>query len=415
MKLPAILSALLLAACTGAFAADPHFTAIALDEHIQIGYGLAIADVDGDGHPDVILADKRQFVWYRNPGPAQARDPAAWHKYVLAENLTPEDNVCIAAQDIDGDGKCEIAVGAGWNPSDTEHSGAIFYLIPPADRTQPWAPVRFPEVEPTTHRMRWLRLSDGTWGLVVVPLHGRGNKKGEGTPVNVLLYHPPTPLNDPKGEWRSEVVDHSLHMTHNFDFLQNDRTEGVFIGGHEGMHRLRREKGGAWENLAVNALSNDHVGREGIGEIRQSVGTKASKGGYLATIEPMHGNRLMVYPAGDKIDAPPYDQGTLLTDRLVEGHALRVGDLLGVGADQIVVGWRGKTTEPYGTVGVAIWVASDSASGSWRETVIDPDGMACEDLQLADLDGDGKLDIIASGRRTHNVKVYFTDRATSAP
>jgi AcrR family transcriptional regulator len=37
-----------------------------------------------------------------------------------------------------------------------------------------------------------------------------------------------------------------------------------------------------------------------------------------------------------------------------------------------------------------------------------------EDLQLADLDGDGKLDIIAAGRATKNVKVYF-NTTTAAP
>jgi hypothetical protein len=40
---------------------------------------------------------------------------------------------------------------------------------------------------------------------------------------------------------------------------------------------------------------------------------------------------------------------------------------------------------------------------------VDDDGMACEDLTLADLDGDGRLDIIASGRSTHNLKVYFNE------
>ena len=132
---------------------EPKFTPITLDSRIQIGYGLALADVDGDQWPDVLLADKKQFIWYRNPGGAKARDAAAWQKFILAENLTAKDNVCIAAQDIDGDGKYEVAVGAEWNPGDTENSGAVFYLIPPADRTQRWEAVKL-HAEPTTHRMR---------------------------------------------------------------------------------------------------------------------------------------------------------------------------------------------------------------------------------------------------------------------
>ena len=36
-----------------------------------------------------------------------------------------------------------------------------------------------------------------------------------------------------------------------------------------------------------------------------------------------------------------------------------------------------------------------------------PDGMASEDLKVADLDGDGWLDIIAAGRGTKNVKIYW--------
>jgi hypothetical protein len=396
----------------------PRFTAITLDDHIQIGYGLAIADVDGDGFPDILLADKRQIVWYRNPGPALARDPAAWHKYVIAENLTKEDNVCIAAQDIDGDGKCEIAVGAGWNPSDTEHSGAIFYLIPPVDRTQPWTPVQFPEVEPTTHRMRWVRLPDSNWGLLVLPLHGRGNKNGEGAEVKVMIYYPPTPMNDPKGKWRSESIELG-HMAHNF--VIEPYPPGSFLNiafaTKEGILRYSRGRNGAedWNE------SEHEFGRGPAGEVRESrVGGPLE---FFASVEPMHGNQLVTYvrfqrkppfPEGDDATGIAYRDQTL-TDRLVEGHALQIGDLLGVGADQIVVGWRGKAGVADSSIGVALWAPLDPLGGKWRETVIDPDGMACEDLQLADLDGDGHPDIIAAGRRTHNVKIYFNDIGRPIP
>ena len=394
------LAALLLTT-TLALAADPpepRFTAVTLDDKIQIGYGLAIADVDGDKLPDLLLADKRQIVWYRNPGPEKARDPAAWRKYLIAENLTEHDNVCLAAQDLDGDGQCELAVGAEWNPGDTEHSGAVFYLLPPADRTQRWEPVKFPSVEPTTHRMRWLEFEDNKWGLVVVPLHGRGNKNGEGAPVKVLLYHPPAPLNDPKGEWKSELVDESMHMTHNFLPLKT----GVLLAGKEGAPFVFRDKG-SWQKWIGLPRSNPIHPPAGVGEIDYL--EVSLNHGFTATIEPMHGNQVVVYDHDSRAESRRH----VLTDRLLEGHALRCGSLGGGGDEQIVVGWRGNPSKPDVKVGVALWSPLDKDGAQWRETLIDDGGMACEDLQLADLDGDGRPDIAASGRATHNVKLYFND------
>jgi hypothetical protein len=98
---------------------------------------------------------------------------------------------------------------------------------------------------------------------------------------------------------------------------------------------------------------------------------------------------------------------TLLTDKLVEGHALACADVLGIGSDPSIVGWRGNPAWPDVKVGIALWTPIDAEAGKWRESVIDDNMMACEDLQLADLNGDGKLDIVASGRATKNLKIYL--------
>ncbi len=394
---------LLLLTATAAIAAppEPKFSAQDIDKTVKIGYGVAIADVDGDKLADILLADARQIRWYKNPG---KRD-VEWPRHVIAEELTKNDNVCIAAQDIDGDGKCEVAIGAEWNPGDTEKSGAVFYLIPPADRTQKWEPVKFPSVEPTTHRMKWLRLSEKEWGLVVVPLHGRGNKNGQGAGVKVLLYRKPA---DVKAEWKSEVLDDSMHATHNFDpakTVPDSQGSGMklVLGGREGALHLRKRGD---ELLKVWLVRNDGnpANSAGVGEIR---GGQFGESESFVTIEPMHGNQLVHYALskpGDEVKA----QRRVLTDKLNQGHALACGDLLGVGSDQIVVGWRGA--KPGDKVGIAVWTPLDDKGEKWRETLVDDNGTACEDLALADLDGDGKLDIIAAGRATHNLRVLWNLR-----
>src|SRR5437588_813948 len=224
--------------CIAGEAPVARFKAVEIDRNIEIGYGVTIADVDGDGKPDIVLADKKQIVWYRNP---------KWEKFVIAENLTKLDNVCVAAADIDGDGKAEIAVGAEWNPNDTVNSGAVFYLIPPKDRTQKWEPVALPH-EPTTHRMRWVRDADGKFELVVVPLHGRGNKNGEGAGVKILSYKVPA---NRKDEWKTELISDSLHMTHNFDSVRLMDVSTIYVAGKEGVFNLFHDAGERWMSRQV--------------------------------------------------------------------------------------------------------------------------------------------------------------------
>lgn len=376
----------------GADLPEPKFRAVNVDTNIAIGYGVAIADVDGDRRPDIVLCDKAQIVWYRNPG---------WEKFVIAEKLTELDHVCVAAADIDGDGKAEIAVGAGWNPGDTLNSGAVFYLIPPTDRTQRWEAVPLPH-EPTVHRMRWVRDAAGQFSLVVVPLHGRGNnaQTGEGEPVKILRYERPTHPRDP---WKVTPISQpgwpALHKTHNFDpcLPAPSGAESLAIAAKEGLFLLPASSGANLIPVGTNEIG-------GAGEIRHG---RLPGGDFLTAVEPMHGNTLAVYAASSGHEG--LRQRQVLDESLVDGHALGCGDFLGLGRDQIVVGWRAMN-RPGVRVGLRLFTPVNAAGTEWRMTPLDDNTMACEDLAVGDLNGDGKLDLVAAGRATKNVKIWFNER-----
>lgn len=366
---PIILIAALIG---GAAEPQPKFEQQILDSSISIGYGVALGDVDGDGKTDVLLADKKQIVWYRN---------GDWKKFVITEDLTEFDNVCVAARDMDGDGKVEVAVGAQWNPSqtsDSTKSGSVHFLIRPNDLTSKWKSVRLRH-EPTVHRMRWMK-TNGKNYLVVLPLHGRNNKGGEGQGVRVYAYELPADVNS---EWKMKLLSDDMHMTHNMAITEENSKAVIYIAGKEGVRQV-----GAGKSLnktnKLNGLTH------GAGEIK--LGSK-----LIATIEPMHGNKAVVY------NTQRGNERTILDSSLHEGHALAVDDFLGTGDEQVIAGWRNP--DKNNEVGIRMY--SKTANGLWKQHWIDRNGMACEDLQAADLDGDGKIDIVASGRATKNIKIYW--------
>ncbi len=405
MRTTLALVALLLAAPAAASAADLVFEAREIDPHVgNVCYAVAVADVDSDGRPDVVALSEDSVVCYANP---------TWEKRTLLRGVTSRDNVCIQPLDVDSDGRVDFAVGAGWKPSDTQGGGTLQWLTRTgAEGEGDWKVVPIGS-EPTLHRLRWGDvLGTGRPQLVVAPLQGRGTKGpnwGDGAGVRILVYTiPDRPTETP---WTSEVADDSLHTVHNVQIVDvdGDGTQDILLAAWEGVFVLRRVAEGRWSRTQLGTGNQDSAPFKGASEIK--LGRLAGGRRYIATIEPWHGTQVVVY-------SPP-ESGMGLWDRRVVdeplqwGHAVWCADLDGDADDELIVGQRDAnksgTPGPAGP-GVRIYdptLKSGSTGLEFNRQVVDDGGVAVEDLVAADLDGDGRTDLVAGGRSTHNVKIYW--------
>jgi hypothetical protein len=378
----------------------PAFRMQELDPNVgRICYAVTVADVNGDGKLDVVAVTEDAVVWFANPG---------WEKHTIIKGATERDNVCIQPHDIDGDGKVDFALGAGWQVT---NKGTLHWLRRTgADVDQPWQVIPI-GAEPTLHRIRWGDVTgSGKKQLIVAPLQGRGTKGpnwGDGQGVRVLVYSvPDDPLKDP---WSSEVAADTLHTIHNLQALDfdGDGKDEVVVATWEGVYVLDRDSGGRWSKTQLGSGNQESKPSKGSSEVK--VGRLADGRRYLATIEPWHGFQVVVYTK------PASGQG--LWDRQVVdepvqwGHAVWCADVDGDGDDELIIGQRDKSTDPKREPkGPGVFVY-DPQPGSnplgFTRHVIEDGGVGCEDALAADLDADGRPDIVAGGRSTHNVRVYW--------
>ena len=101
----------------------------------------------------------------------------------------------------------------------------------------------------------------------------------------------------------------------------------------------------------------------------------------------------------------------VIAEPLQWGHAVWCADLDADGDDELIIGQRDPNkpgaTGPEDQASSFSTPSTDTIPLAFDRHTIDDGGMACEDAVAADLDGDGRIDIIAGGRATHNVKIYW--------
>jgi hypothetical protein len=350
--------------------------------------GALVADLDRDGRNDFVLSFRQKppaLVWYR-------RQATGWDRVVIEPAfLTVEAGG--AAHDIDGDGDLDLVFGGDWQ-SDT-----LWWWENPAPRFEPGTP--------------WVRHTIKTGGAtqhhdqVFGDFLGTGQAQlafwNQGAKTLFLATVPPDPRQ--ATVWPRRVVV-SAQSGGNAPY-----PEGLAAADIDGDGRTDLLAGNAWYRF------------ERDGSVRSTV--VADIGGRIAAGRFQPGGPLQIVIApGDGVGplrwyeckGAPTDPrawvGHPLVDRpLVHGHTLQVSDIDGDGHLDILAAEMAQWNEGAAQADnrdATAWIFLGDGKGGFRTTVL-ARGIDFHEAQVADLDGDGDLDVLAKPYtwRTPRVDVWL--------
>jgi hypothetical protein len=140
-------------------------------------HGIALADLDGDGRPELLAASgwndgdfPDSIAWFRIP--KDPRNAARWERFILANRDAPGFGHYLGVGDVNRDGRIDVASAAKSGPD----GNWFAWWEQPADITKPW----------TKHLIS--RNQEGATNILIVDLNGDGKpdflaSRGHGTGV----------------------------------------------------------------------------------------------------------------------------------------------------------------------------------------------------------------------------------------
>jgi hypothetical protein len=359
------------------------FQRVVIDSEMPGGYQVEVADVNGDGRPDVIGLGGGTCAWYENP---------SWTKHIVSTSKQTPGIISSATADLDGDGKAEIAIAYEFGMNEPK-KGKL--LLASQDGSGGWTHRPLGDIG-SIHRLRWGDVDgDQRPDLVVAPIFGPEAHAPDynQAPAKIVVFRTASK----EGPWKAETVGERpvLHGIKVLDYDGDGRSD-VLSADNLGVSLFVRD-GQGWSGQVLTPGAPGESPKRGSSEVQ--VGRLADGGRFLATIDPWHGTEVAVCLARG---SNGYGPRSVLDASLKEGHALWVADVDGDGDDEVFAGYRGTGTS-------LLFFDFDRKSATWTRTVLDP-AIAAQDLRGGDLDGDGTPDVVAIGGRTHNVVWYRPKR-----
>lgn len=350
----------------------------AIASDLKGGYQVVAADINGDGKPDLIAlaSGMTDLVWFENPG---------WARHVIVSGLSRMINLAIVRSNDDG--IPDMLLAHEFSNQAGKSAGILSLLESRGDHRAQWT-VREIDRLPTSHRLRVADI-DGKGAPVVInaPLTGAKAQAPDYRGHTPLVFYRP-------GEWKRERIgEENEGVVHGLTVVDwdGDGEDDVLTASFSGIHLYRRSAG-RW--LRTEIAKGNPAPRPKSGASDIAVG-RLGKTRFLASIEPWHGEQLVVYRAVSGVW-----QRKVIDTTLVDGHTVSAADLNADGRDEIIAGYRGKGGSVY------LYQASDESGSQWERTVLDDGGISAAACTTADLNMDGTPDIACIGSATANLKWY---------
>ena len=355
---------------TAAAAPAARFKEHVLATDLKGGYQVVVADVNGDGKPDLIAlaSGMTDLIWFEGPG---------WERHVLASGLKRMIN--LAVLDTDGDGIPEILVAHEFANLAKNSIGVVSLLHSQGDPRKPWSVKEIDRIT-TSHRLRVAN------GMFI-------NAALTGAKADAPDYRDNVPLVSYKpGDWKRQMISTAdegvVHGIYIYDW-NGDGLEDVLTASFLGIHVNLAQKDGSWKRERISGGDSAAWPKSGSSDV--AVG-HSGKRRFLAAIEPWHGNQVSIYN-----ELKGVWKREVIDTSLVDGHTIVTADLNKDGHDEIIAGYRGE--------GRSVYIFSEN-KGKWTKAVLDKGGIAAAACAVADLNGDGRPDIVCIGSATTNLKWY---------
>ena len=348
------------------------------------GYAVSVADFNKDGKIDVIANTLAipELAWYENP---------TWEKHVIVTDTPQIVNEAVA--DIDGDGIPEVVFQSGFAMQAANSPGFNWIARSGGNPKQsPWKAEKI-DTFPTSHHVAWLDLDgDGKKELLNAPLIGEKSfaPTYDQDKASVFWYSP--------SDWKRHTVTTDIpgiiHRVRPVKWDNNGRDQ-FLVASFEGIALYRPTGKGYAMMFEKTLLSHGHEEKAPrLGASDVGVGKQDGRR-FFASIEPWHGNEVVIYTQNG-------NQWTrrVIYDKLTSGHEIAVVDLNGDGRDDIVANDNSQPSQrnpnaPAGGVHV-FYAPADPATGTWQDQRVE-DKAAMNSCVGADVNGDGRMDIVCTG------------------